>query len=633
MAGFLIVEGDVDESVNKAMTGSSQSDPEERTGPFDYRERLIFIQRVQVQTFDLDAGMKRNPLRFPPLDAVNGALPPTVFRMRPGAVERWRVLNGSVDGAGTKRFMVLEGQYVQRQNKIWRVIAEGDRENRKRRLEPVTQKDLENAKLDIQQLSFDGITLVTEENGKARHKIRDLSKLNASTENPFSTPGLSGEDDNLDQLKAYESCFKDGDSLRRSFVRPNEVYLGNANRTDLMFKAPLDAKGKVFTIFAQEAHIHTDTFQHRLQMRRLNPGFQGRRLLFDVVVGYIHLDGDPVEGGDFDIQSLNDVLPPVPPLLQPVHADELRIPASEAAKTGASPGSNRTRTVSYSGMGGTDFPVLNTPEGFGSNHPELENKVWGVSGDTEILLANHSRTMAINPEFDLAKNPEPGLPRKFTRYDEKRSRVLVDTAEEWVLYNNSIMLWSHTDLEKYPEPASYLTHYRSYPISRAEGQARNAEDPQFKISTRGIDHPFHIHINPIWVLRIDVPDENGELHNILPEPIWMDTVAIPRNGGRVVFRTRFDDFVGTWVHHCHILSHEDMGMMQAIECTDDPSVVNYNTREKVATHGMPGKEVDAIYPKPSLDLMYRQNLSFIDPNEIGYQVYPGFELEIPKLET
>jgi hypothetical protein len=38
---------------------------------------------------------------------------------------------------------------------------------------------------------------------------------------------------------------------------------------------------------------------------------------------------------------------------------------------------------------------------------------------------------------------------------------------------------------------------------------------------------------------------------------------------------------------------------------------------------MSGAEVAAIYPKPLLDLMYRQNLSFVDPNELGYQKYPG----------
>jgi hypothetical protein len=47
---------------------------------------------------------------------------------------------------------------------------------------------------------------------------------------------------------------------------------------------------------------------------------------------------------------------------------------------------------------------------------------------------------------------------------------------------------------------------------------------------------------------------------------------------------------------------------------------------------MTATEVDAIYPKPSLELMYRQNMSFIDPGDIGYQVYPGFELQVPTLD-
>ena len=69
--------------------------------------------------------------------------------------------------------------------------------------------------------------------------------------------------------------------------------------------------------------------------------------------------------------------------------------------------------------------------------------------------------------------------------------------------------------------------------------------------------------------------------------------------------------------------------MQEIECTDDAARANYNTRDKVASHSMSGAEVDAIYPKPSLETMYVQNMSFIDPNEAGYQVYPGFELQVP----
>ena len=55
----------------------------------------------------------------------------------------------------------------------------------------------------------------------------------------------------------------------------------------------------------------------------------------------------------------------------------------------------------------------------------------------------------------------------------------------------------------------------------------------------------------------------------------MDTVSIPR-GGRVVFRSRFADYIGMWVNHCHILMHEDHGMMQAVESVPTAEGANYN---------------------------------------------------------
>ncbi len=159
-------------------------------------------------------------------------------------------------------------------------------------------------------------------------------------------------------------------------------------------------------------------------------------------------------------------------------------------------------------------------------------------------------------------------------------------------------------------------------MTRAEGQERFARDPEFQITTKGADHPFHIHVNPCWVTRIDVPDEHGRLHNILEAPRWMDTVSIPR-GGRVVFRSRFADYAGTWVNHCHILMHEDHGMMQAVTAVARPEQANYHPRTRVASPAMSADDVSAIYPPPSLDLMYRQSLTFVDSSpELG-QVFPG----------
>ena len=67
-------------------------------------------------------------------------------------------------------------------------------------------------------------------------------------------------------LKNVEDCYRNADSLRNTFVRPNQVFLSNANRADVFFKAPRDAAGKVYTVFAQEMPLGTDNFQQRLQL-------------------------------------------------------------------------------------------------------------------------------------------------------------------------------------------------------------------------------------------------------------------------------------------------------------------------------------------------------------------------------
>lgn len=632
LAGFLIIEGDVDDAINKAMTGSERPDPTVKTGRFDYRERLMLLQRVEVSSLDVDAGPHHMQSRLPPPTAINGAFQPTAIFMRPGAVERWRVVNGSVDGRGFKNVMVLEGQFVFSDRQLWKVLP-GQAAGPARRLEPATREDVAKATRQLYQLSFDGITLVTVENGRARYTIKDLSRQNAGTVNPFDRPPAAGEDPTRAALRNVEDCYRDGDSLRNLYVRPNQVLLANANRADVFFKAPVNAAGTVYTVFAQEFVLQTDNFQQRLQVGIASgrSGFASANPApIDVVLGYVRVEGDPVPGGDFDVMSLRDRLPEVHPFLRPVEDDELRVNAAEAARRNVPAGSFRTRVMSYSGYGPADFPLVEAPEAFTRRHPELKGRSWDEIDGTRVLLPPFSRTMAINGEFDLAQAAEPPPPQKFSHHDPQHPRVLVDTSEEWVLHNCSIGLWSHTDTARFKQPGQYGTHYRAYPISRAEGQARFKKDSEFQITTKGADHPFHIHVNPCWVTRIEVPDEHGRLHNVLDAPRWMDTVAIPR-GGRVVFRSRFADYTGTWVNHCHILMHEDHGMMQAVSAVARAEDANARPRTRVASYGMPAGEVNAIYPPPSLALMYRQSMAFVDANpELG-QTYPGFELEVPKL--
>ncbi|HWV22617.1 MAG TPA: multicopper oxidase family protein [Thermomicrobiales bacterium] len=72
-------------------------------------------------------------------------------------------------------------------------------------------------------------------------------------------------------------------------------------------------------------------------------------------------------------------------------------------------------------------------------------------------------------------------------------------------------------------------------------------------------HPFHIHINDFQVVAI-----NGEPYEALS---MEDTVSLPAFGS-VTIRSRFLDFTGKYVYHCHILFHEDNGMMGIVEVVE-----------------------------------------------------------------
>jgi hypothetical protein len=78
--------------------------------------------------------------------------------------------------------------------------------------------------------------------------------------------------------------------------------------------------------------------------------------------------------------------------------------------------------------------------------------------------------------------------------------------------------------------------------------------------------------------------------------------------------------------------HEDMGMMQEVECVADAATCNATPRQHVASHHMTADEVSAIYPPLSVEAAYRQGVSFVDPNPITGQAFPGFEVDVPRLE-
>lgn len=94
------------------------------------------------------------------------------------------------------------------------------------------------------------------------------------------------------------------------------------------------------------------------------------------------------------------------------------------------------------------------------------------------------------------------------------------------------------------------------------------------INNSKVPHPFHYHVNDVQVMSMFVPinTKNAGLVTVTtPQQWYQDVVLVPAaqvdsNGtvivpGRVVIRLKNLDFTGSFVYHCHILAHEDRGMM------------------------------------------------------------------------
>jgi len=79
------------------------------------------------------------------------------------------------------------------------------------------------------------------------------------------------------------------------------------------------------------------------------------------------------------------------------------------------------------------------------------------------------------------------------------------------------------------------------------------------LNDSGMDHPFHQHVNSGQVLAVSGGDANyAALHTGIPA--WKDTVLVPK-WGSVTLLIPVMDYTGMAMFHCHILEHEDIGMM------------------------------------------------------------------------
>jgi FtsP/CotA-like multicopper oxidase with cupredoxin domain len=166
-----------------------------------------------------------------------------------------------------------------------------------------------------------------------------------------------------------------------------------------------------------------------------------------------------------------------------------------------------------------------------------------------------------------AKETPPAGERRLTQFtidkrkfeDQHLDQLMeLDTDEEWTIYNTD-------DVAVFAKP------------------------------TEIIGHPFHIHVNPFQIFEIYDPTTMDKPLTLPPPYVWWDTFPIPLAKvvpegtpgavkvndqyvlrGYFKMRTRFVDFTGEFVQHCHILAHEDRGMMQLLEVASNKTKLKHH---------------------------------------------------------
>ena len=132
------------------------------------------------------------------------------------------------------------------------------------------------------------------------------------------------------------------------------------------------------------------------------------------------------------------------------------------------------------------------------------------------------------------------------------------------------------------------------------------------INSSGTSHPFHVHGEPFQVLsRSDGPVPDNEKG-------WKDVVFVPlawppgSGNGWVKIIKPFNDFIDstfTYMYHCHILEHEDAGMMGQYIVVDTATILPIFENRVNTTF--------SVYPNPASNYI---KINLLDEKNDDYTI-------------
>ncbi len=242
-------------------------------------------------------------------------------------------------------------------------------------------------------------------------------------------------------------------------------------------------------------------------------------------------------------------------LPQPVAVDHILLSAGERAAIvvnfGADQPGDRVMLVSRPFMGGTAIGMSQFDSsqqhsgmgGMGGNHH------GGMNGSGEPMFAGEGSDIM---RFDVAT----AITDDVQLYDR-----LPDNAQIWTRLTEQdataersfVMSWSQT-------AGRFLINGKEYTENVVDERVEAGAIEVWEITNISpVPHPFHAHAIQWQVLDRNNNEPSGA------ELGWKDTVLV-NPGDTVRIIGRFEPVnVGKYVYHCHILEHEDAGMMGVFE--------------------------------------------------------------------
>lgn len=157
---------------------------------------------------------------------------------------------------------------------------------------------------------------------------------------------------------------------------------------------------------------------------------------------------------------------------------------------------------------------------------------------------------------------------KFVPHPDITDKEITDSKQNPVYIEFNLVFPGSTQGPQAPNtPTQFLINNSAFQGNRVDHTLILGTAQTWFLSSKSVNHPFHIHVNPFQIVSITdkgtkKPSSDPQYQNLIGT--WKDTLFVNTNVD-IQIRTRYERYIGEYVLHCHILEHEDQGMMQTVE--------------------------------------------------------------------